>query len=84
MQQLTGDAGNNPVTTSCGDEQVVIGNPALAAPGIATTPSQGGQLIDDDDRDTATLSGGSAPTGTIEFKAYGPSATAGLFGDADR
>jgi hypothetical protein len=42
---------------------------------ISTTPSAGGPL-GTTVTDTATLSGGASPTGTIEFTLYGPSATA--------
>jgi hypothetical protein len=69
-----GDGSNNPVATTCGTESVIITDPALATPTIMTTPSPGGP-VGTTVTDTATLSGGSAPTGTIEFALYGPSAT---------
>ena len=71
-----GDPNNNPAATNCGDEQVTIGK---AAPAITTSPSAGG-LAGTAVTDTATLSGGSAPGGSIEFKLYGPSATADCSG----
>jgi hypothetical protein len=67
-----GDAANNPAATNCGDEQVAI---SQAAPAITTTPSPGG-TVGAAVKDTATLSDGHSPTGTITFNLYGPSATA--------
>ena len=68
----SGDANNNPATTSCGDESVTI---SKASPVIGTTSSFG-QVPGDLMTDSATVTGGVSPTGTIEFKLYGPSATA--------
>jgi hypothetical protein len=74
----TGNAANNPAATSCGDEQVAINQ---AAPAITTTPSAGGTL-GAAVADTATLTGGDSPTGTITFNLYGPSSTASCTGTA--
>ncbi|MDQ6778793.1 MAG: Ig-like domain-containing protein, partial [Actinomycetota bacterium] len=66
-----GDANNSAVTTACGDanESVVV---SKAAPTIVTTASApvavGGTISD-----SAVLSGGVSPTGTITFNVYGPS-----------
>ncbi|MDQ6777331.1 MAG: Ig-like domain repeat protein, partial [Actinomycetota bacterium] len=66
-----GDANNAAVTTSCNDanESVVV---SKAAPTIVTTASApvtaGGTISD-----SAVLSGGTSPTGTITFNVYGPS-----------
>jgi hypothetical protein len=69
VASYSGDANNNPTSTKCGDEPVVV---SPASPGIltATNPSSGTVpvLL----KDTATLSGGVNPTGTITFKLYGP------------
>jgi hypothetical protein len=69
VASYSGDANNNPASTKCGDEPVVV---SPASPGIltATNPSSGTVpvLL----KDTATLSGGVNPTGTITFKLYGP------------
>jgi hypothetical protein len=74
-----GDAGNAPAASGCGAEQVVIS--PLASPTITTSPSPGGPIgIYGEMDDLAVLSGGSAPTGTITFKLYGPSATASCSG----
>ena len=51
-----------------------------ASPAIATAPSAGGTVGSTTVKDTATLSGGSSPTGTVEFKLYGPSGTAACSG----
>src|SRR5262245_47308574 len=47
-----------------------------ASPALATSPSAGGSVGSTTVTDTAALSNGVNPTGTIEFKLYGPSATA--------
>jgi hypothetical protein len=73
-----GDAGNTAAASGCGTEQVTIS--ALAVTALTTTPSPGGPVGSTTVQDTAALSGGSAPTGTIEFKLYGPSATASCSG----
>ena len=73
----TGDAANTSATSSCGDESVTIGK---AVPTFATHPSADGAIGTTTVTDTATVSGGSAPTGSITFKLYGPSATADCSG----
>lgn len=63
-----GDGSNNPVASFCGGEQVKV---AKVAPTLTTTASgtvAAGGLV----HDTATLSGGDSPTGTITFRLYGP------------
>ncbi len=67
----SGDGGEtyNPVRSNCADEGVVISN---AAPTIATSQSAGGNLgvaLSD----TATVSGGFSPTGTVTFTLFPPS-----------
>ena len=67
----SGDDSNNPATSTCGDEQVVV---VKATPGIATTPSKSvpaGGVVSD----TATISGGFHPTGTVTFQLYAPGDT---------
>ncbi|MEN3356490.1 MAG: hypothetical protein V7637_472 [Mycobacteriales bacterium] len=63
-----GDANNNAVTSPCGSEQVVV---TKATPAIATDPSgsvpAGGNISD-----TATVSGGFSPTGTVTFTLFAP------------
>jgi hypothetical protein len=53
---------------------------ALAVTAISTTPSAGGPVGSTTVADTAALSGGSAPTGTITFNLYGPTAAASCSG----
>jgi hypothetical protein len=71
IASYSGDANNLPATTSCNDpnETVVVHVPSPATPSISTVASgpvlAGGQISD-----TAKLSGGSSPTGTITFKLY--------------
>jgi hypothetical protein len=66
-----GDANNKSASSACSDEPVTIGK---AAPTIATEPSDGGQ-VGTSISDSATVSGGSNPTGTVTFKLYGPGDT---------
>jgi len=62
----TGDAANTPAATSCGTDTVTL---TKATPALATTSSPGGPA-DTTVTDTATLTGGYQPGGTIEFKLY--------------
>jgi hypothetical protein len=63
--------GNNyaPVRSNCADEVVLV---SKAAPAIVTTQSAGGN-IGIALTDTATVSGGFNPTGTVTFTLYPPS-----------
>jgi hypothetical protein len=71
VASYSGDAHNNPATSPCGSEQVVI---IKATPTITTTPSgsvpAGGAVSD-----TATVSGGFGPTGTVQFTLFAPGDT---------
>ncbi|MCA1683537.1 MAG: hypothetical protein LC708_00155, partial [Actinobacteria bacterium] len=64
----SGDINNTGVASICGAEAVVV---TMATPGLTTTASPavpiGGSI-----HDTANLTGGSNPTGTITFNLYGP------------
>jgi hypothetical protein len=70
VASYSGDSHNEGVAGACNDadESVAV---AKAGPGLATTASAGvalgGQVTD-----TATISGGQSPGGTITFVAYGP------------
>ncbi len=66
-----GDAKNVPVSSGCTDEPVTV---ALATPEIVTTPSAGGPA-GTAISDTATVSGGFHPTGTVTFRLFPPSDT---------
>jgi 6-phosphogluconolactonase (cycloisomerase 2 family) len=73
IANYAGDANNAPVSGHCGDpgESVTI-IPATTLTTAASGPiTAGGQISD-----TATLGGGSSPTGTITFKVFGPGDTA--------
>ena len=80
-----GDANNKSVSTACkdGGETSVV---EKAQPTISTTPSAGG-VIGVALNDTATLSGGYSPTGTVTFKLFPPSdpacSGAAVYTDAD-
>jgi hypothetical protein len=66
-----GDAHNNGATSPCGDETVVV---TKASPSIATVPSgtvPAGGVVSD----TATVSGGYQPTGSVTFELFAPDDT---------
>ena len=65
-----GDSDNNGATASCGatGESVVV---AKATTSISTQASAG-VPVGGSVSDTATLGGGSSPTGSVTFTAYGP------------
>ncbi len=68
----SGDANNNPAgPTACGSESVNVNQ---ATPSISTTAS-GSVAVGGNISDSATLSGGFNPTGTVTFKLYGPGDT---------
>jgi hypothetical protein len=67
----SGDSNNKPAVSGCTAEQVVV---TQADPAITTTPSKGG-VTGTAISDSATVSGGNAPTGSVTFKLYGPTAT---------
>ena len=64
----SGDTNDAAVSSDCGDEPVVI---AQLTPTIATMASPGGP-VGTSVSDTATVSGGSNPTGTVTFQLFGP------------
>ena len=66
-----GDANNTAVSSGCADEPVTI---TQATPTIATTPSAGGP-VGTSISDTATVSGGFNPTGTVTFQLFAPGDT---------
>jgi len=72
----SGDANNAGVATACNifNENVIVAPPAAAIPTLTTQASPAvtlGAAISD----SATLSGGAAPTGTITFRLFGPNDT---------
>lgn len=65
----SGDAGNDPAFSACGsagETSTVRAAPATLT-SVAASTTIGGRI-----HDTATLSSGHQPTGTITFNAYGP------------
>ena len=68
LATYNGDANNAAVTSGCTAEPV---NTIKATPTIATTPSAGGP-VGTSIFDTATVSGGFNPTGSVTFKLFGP------------
>ena len=73
VASYSGDHSNDAVATSCGDpgEAVVVSSTPPVHPALATTAS-GGAPAGSPIHDTAHLSGGSDPTGSITFRIYGP------------
>jgi outer membrane protein assembly factor BamB len=65
-----GDANNNTVTSGCNapNESTTV---AKASPSLSTQASAGGP-VGAPISDTATLTGGVAPTGSVSFRLYGP------------
>jgi hypothetical protein len=66
----SGDPGNDPASTSCNDanETSVVAQATPTITSKATTKAVVGSEI----ADQASIAGGSSPTGTITFTAYGP------------
>jgi hypothetical protein len=64
-----GDSNNMPAHSACGAESVVMGK---ATPTITTAASKGGP-IGTQIHDTALVSGGVNPTGTVTFSLFAPS-----------
>jgi hypothetical protein len=73
-----GDNQNLQATSGCGSESVVVGK---ASPTITTVASEGGQ-VGTEIHDTAQVSGGANPTGTVSFYLYPPSDTDCTSGDS--
>ncbi|MFL5863392.1 MAG: hypothetical protein ACJ780_21900 [Solirubrobacteraceae bacterium] len=74
VASYSGDSNNRSASTDCGDigESVVVTSaPPLATPSLTSTASSGGP-VGSTLHDTAHLSGGSTPTGTVTFTVYGP------------
>jgi hypothetical protein len=71
VADYSGDANNDPAATSCNDsgESSVVSKatPAITTSASPTTAPYGSAV-----GDTAVLTGGADPTGTITFRLYGP------------
>jgi hypothetical protein len=72
---LTATASFTVVATGSGAWNLVISHGCVgkASPTIATTPNPTTATIGDTLNDTATLSGGNSPTGSVTFSLYSPS-----------
>src|SRR5438128_2276959 len=66
----TGDANNDAVTTSCGDTGETLMVNSKANPSITTSLSTSSIFVGGGATDSATLSGGVSPVGTITFTVY--------------
>ncbi len=69
VAEYSGDANNTTAKSACGNESVVIGK---STPTIATVASEGGP-VGTQIHDTAQVSGGDNPTGTVTFYLFSPS-----------
>ena len=78
VASYSGDNLNQPATSGCGSESVVVGK---ASPTIVTVASQGGP-VGTQIHDTAQVSGGDNPTGTVTFHLFPPSDQSCTSGDA--
>src|ERR1019366_4281683 len=67
----SGDANNTTAKSACGNESVVIGK---SSPTIVTVASEGGP-VGTQIHDSAQVSGGDNPTGTVTFTLFAPSNT---------
>jgi hypothetical protein len=68
-----GDANNSPASSACGDpEETVTVNKATPAVVTVAAPAGATNPVPAAITDAATLSGGSAPTGTVTFNLFGP------------
>jgi hypothetical protein len=68
VASYAGDVNTNSATSSCGAEPVVV---TKASPSISTTPSSSvpaGGIVSD----SATISGGASPAGTVTFQLFAP------------
>jgi len=70
VASYSGDSSNTPFTTACfaANESVVVSKASPTLSGLASQPTGGGVAISD----TATLTEGFAPTGSVVFRLYGP------------
>jgi hypothetical protein len=68
VADYSGDNDNMPAHSGCGSESVVV---TKASPTIVTTASTGGP-VGTQIHDTAQVSGGANPTGTVTFFLYAP------------
>ena len=64
----SGDSNNAMVTTGCGAEPVTV---SKDTPTVGSAATAGG-TVGDSISDTATVSGGFSPTGSVTFSLYGP------------
>jgi hypothetical protein len=71
----SGDARNKGASSACGKETVAV---AKAAPSLSTTPGAGGTVGTAILNDSATVSGGYTPGGTVTFNLYSPSQACGV------
>src|SRR5207245_1605905 len=73
IASYSGDANNNAFATTCNEagETSTVNKASPAMTTSATATQTAGGTI----QDTATLSGGTSPTGTVSFSIYGPNDT---------
>ncbi len=72
--EYSGDANNLPASSDPASEPVIVTQSEKAQPDITTTPNPATATVGMNLKDTAVLSGGTNPTGTITFTLYDGSA----------
>ena len=82
VARYNGDGNNNPVTSPAGSEPVFV---SPASPSITTSQQPATATVGSSIADTATVSGGFNPTGTVTFDLYNNSSATGtpLFTDTE-
>jgi hypothetical protein len=78
VAEYAGDANNKGDVGECNDEQVtvaaaqtIVPEPELGDPSISTVPVPASSEAGSSIHDTATVTGGNAPTGTVTFQLFG-------------
>jgi hypothetical protein len=72
--EYSGDANDDPATTACGDPGETVNLPGVSHPTL-TQRTVGNATVGEQITDTASISGGLAPTGTVRFELFAPTDT---------
>lgn len=69
VANYSGDANNNPSSSACGDEPMTV-NQAQPSVGTVLSPDSGSVTAPASFSDTANITNGDSPTGTVTFNVY--------------
>jgi hypothetical protein len=72
--EYSGDANDEPAIAACGGPGETVSVPGVSHP-ILTQRTVGNTIVGEQITDTATVSGGLAPTGTVTFRLFAPTDT---------